>query len=227
MHNFLAKERITLKFKISQNIDKFIWGGLHPFSYHPFVFNFIPDLRGKTFLDCGCGKGIYGFLIRVTRALEKSTLIGLDIRKEYLEFCKKHNIYDKLIHGSVTKLPFKGKSIDLIICSGVIEHLNKKLGDELFNEIDRVCKERAIITTPNIFYQTYKEAKADAHHSYWNANSFRNRGYKVYGIGLKIVMDRHDRYYKIKQALSIVVTPISYIFPIIAGSLICVKDFEK
>ncbi len=213
--------------KQSINNENFIWGGLHPFMYHPFVFHHIPDLRNKKILDCGCGKGIYGYLIRVTRPLNNSEIIGLDIKEDYLEFCRIHNIYDKLIKGNIKKIPFKDKTIDLLICSEVVEHLKKKDSEIFFKEVDRVCKGRAIITTPNIFYQTYKEADADSHKSIWNVFEFRKMGYRVYGIGAKIVIDRHDRLFKLKQAISMIVTPLSYYIPSISGSLICVKDYKQ
>ena len=149
----------------------------------------------------------------------------MDIRKEYLDFCKDHKVYDKLILGDLVKLPFKDKSVDLLICSEVIEHLNQRDGNKFLKEVDRVCRERAIITTPNLFYQTFEEGEADAHHSCWDINTFRQKGYKVYGSGIRMIIDRYDPLFRFKQALSIIATPFSYLFPLIGGSLICVKDY--
>lgn len=204
---------------------KFIWGGLHPFFYHPFVFQFIPDLIGKVILDCGCGKGIWAYLIRVTRDLTKAKIIGVDLNKNYLNFCIKHNIYDKVIDHSITKLPFDNKSIDLLISSEVIEHLSKEDGMKFLGEVERVCRGRVIITTPNIFFDTFEEGEEDKHRSLWKIDDFKKIGYKIYGVGLKIKIDRSDRLYRIKQSLSLALTPLAYVFPSISANLICVKDY--
>ena len=65
----------------------------------------------------------------------------------------------------------------------------------------------------------------DKHLSIWSIKDFKSRGYKVYGIGLKMPLLWGDKFLKIKQALYYFFTPISYIFPFISGSLIAVKDF--
>lgn len=206
---------------------KFIWGGLHPFLYHPFVFHFIPDLRDKMVLDCGCGRGIYGYLIRATRPLGKGKLIGIDTNKKYLQFCKDHKVYNRTIRQDIKKLPFDDKSVDLLFCSEVIEHLRKKDGDKFLAEVDRVCRDRAIITTPNVFFQTSPGKMRDAHRSLWTVAEFKKRGYKVYGIGLKISILQNDKLFKLKQALSLIFSPISYLIPELAGFIVCVKNYDE
>src|SRR3990172_9281671 len=79
------------KGKIKKIKSKLKWGGTHPFFLHSFISNFTPsNLENKVILDVGCGKGINAYLIRVTRDLSGSTLVGLDINKDYLDFCKKY-----------------------------------------------------------------------------------------------------------------------------------------
>src|SRR3990167_7080576 len=174
------------KGKIKKVNSKLKWGGTHPFFLHSFVSNFTPpNLENKVILDVGCGKGINAYLIRVTRDLSGSTLVGLDINKDYLDFCKKFNIYDNLVKQNLPKLPFKDKSIDFLLCTEVIEHLKKKDGLTLLKEIDRVCRGRAIVSTPNLFFDTLEANKEDEHKSIWSAKDFRKYGYKAYGLGLR------------------------------------------
>lgn len=208
--------------------EQFVWGGLHPFSYHPFVFNFIPNLEDKIIVDCGCGRGVWGYLIRATRPIGSGKIIGIDLDKNYLDFCRKYNIYDKLINGDISKLPFRNKSVDFLICSEVIEHLSLKKGLRFLEEVDRVMKEggRAIITTPNIKIETVLGGK-DSHHSIWGVNEFKRRNFKVYGIGLKLSPNLGKWYTPLVHALHYFFTPISFWFPGLAGFLIAVKDFNE
>ncbi len=207
--------------------EDFEWAGVHPFSYHPFVFELVPDLNDKITLDCGCGKGIYGYLIRTTRPIGKGKIIGLDVNPKRLAFVKKFKVYDRLIKGSITKLPFRDKSIDFTICSEVIEHLKKSDGEKFIKEVERVMKPggRVIITTPNIKIDTCL-GDVDDHESLWNVTDFRNHGYKVRGVGLRISHSFNKWYTKPTLALSHTFTFLGYLVPEVAGYLIAYKDFE-
>lgn len=205
-------------------VDK-IPGGTSPFFYHPFISYFTPIVLKGIIADLGCGKGINGFLIRLSRYLQGAKIIGQEINKDYIAFCNKHKIYDEIIEKPLPNLPFKTKSVELIICSEVIEHLKRKDGIKLLDEIERVCKGKTIITTPNMFFETMPGDPEDKHLSIWSIKDFRSRGYKVYGVGLKLPLIWGDKFLKIKQALYYIFTPISYIFPFISGSLIAVKEF--
>ncbi len=200
-------------------------GGTSPLFYQPFISYFTPIVLSGIILDLGCGKGINGFLIRLSRYLQNVKLIGLEINNDYINFCKKFNIYDQIIKQALPKLPFKDKSANLVLCTEVIEHLTRKDGLILLSEIDRVCHGRAIITTPNIFFKTMPGDPEDKHSSLWTVNDFKSHGYKVYGLGLKSPLLWGDKFLKIKQALYYFFTPISYLFPFISGSLIAVKDY--
>lgn len=206
-------------------LKEFVWGGIHPFFYHPFISYFTPDLSNKTILDCGCGKGINGYLIRVTRDLSGSEIIGLDANEDYISFCKSHNVYDRYMRHYLPTLPFKDRSIDFIICTEVIEHLDKKDGWKLLKEIDRVCRGKALVTTPNVSFQTEKNQYEDDHHSLWTVDDFRRHGYLVRGIGAKVVVLQGNRFYHLKQALNYMVTPFSFFIPEVGGFLICVKEY--
>ncbi len=205
--------------------ERFSWSGMHPFFHDPFLSYFTPDLRNKIVLDCGCGKGVVGYLTRATRDLEKGKMIGIDSSASSIEFCKKYNVYDKLIRHRLPTIPMKEKSVDFLVCTEVIEHFNQKDGEKLLMEIDRVCKGRSIITTPNMFFPTSPGTNEDEHKSLWTASSFRKYGYKVYGLGFKVVLDNTDPLYKIKQALHYFFAPISYYIPEMSGFLLCVKDY--
>lgn len=210
-----------IKYKI-----KYAPGGTHPLFLHPFISFFTPDLKNKIVLDVGCGRGLNGSIIRATRDWSGATIIGMDINKAALEFCDSFNIYDKLVNIELPKLPFKDKSIDFLLCTEVIEHLKKKDGQKLLKEIDRVCCGRAIVSTPNLFFDTMEGEVEDEHKSVWKPSDFRKFGYKVYGLGLKTPLLLGDRILRIKQALYYIFTPLSYFIPELGGGLLCVKDYK-
>lgn len=203
-------------------------GGGHPLIYHPFVLKFIPeDLTDKTIADLGCGKGIYGYLIRAIRNSSKARIIAVDSNQENIKFVRKFNIYDKALVSILPKLEIGEKSIDYVICSEVLEHLKKAQGSKLLDKIDQICNEMAIVTTPNILFQPAGDENFDRHESVWSIEEFRKRGYKVYGIGIKIAPSSENNLWgKIFFGLEYIMTPFSWIFPEIAGGIIAVKYYR-
>ena len=212
--------------KRGQKTEDFVWTGMHPFFYDPFISYFTPDLRGKVILDCGCGKGMLGYLTKATRDMTGAKMIGLDSSEKVLSFCKKHNVYDKLVKHKLPSIPLKDKSVDFLLCTEVIEHFTKKDGSELLNEIDRVCRGRSLISTPNVFFPNPPGIDEDVHKSLWGVKDFKVRGYKVYGLGFKVPLVNTDPFYKIKQALHYIATPLSYFYPQVSGFLLCVKEYK-
>lgn len=200
-------------------------GGTHPFFLNSLISNLTPILVNKKVVDVGCGKGINGYVLRTTRDLEGATLIGLDVNEWFLDFCKHHRVYDKYVKAKIPTLPFSDKSIDFLICTEVIEHLTKRDGQKLLSEIDRVCRGRALVSTPNVFFDTIHNKDADAHRSLWAPNDFRTAGYSVYGMGFKVALLYNQPLLKFKQALYYIMTPLSYFIPEFGGALVCVKDY--
>lgn len=83
----------------------------------PFFVNKLPNLKGKTVLDAGCGEG------RSTRAIAtpESNIIGVDISKSMLEFARleenKNPLGIQYIDASCHALEaIPSKSIDIITC---------------------------------------------------------------------------------------------------------------
>lgn len=203
-------------------------GGGHPLIYHPFVLKFIPEnLQEKTIADLGCGKGIYGYLIRAIRNSSKAKIIGVDSNGENIKFIKKFNIYNETLVSTLPKLEIEEKSVDFVICSEVLEHLKKEQGSKLLDKIDQMCSEMAIVTTPNILFQPTGHEDFDKHESVWSVEEFRKRGYKVYGIGIKIVPPSGNNLWsKFFFSLEYIMTPFSWVFPEIAGGIIAVKYYR-
>ena len=153
----------------------------HPFLYE--VLAYIP-LETSTLIDVGCGKGIIGALMRMYRCPKR--LVAIDAFKPYLDFCKKHNLYDEFLQFDLTNLPlpFNNMEFDVATCIEVIEHLPKKLGFKLLEELERIAK-KVVVTTPSIFFaqKFYNNNPHQAHLSVWTSKEFSCRGYKVQIFG--------------------------------------------
>jgi len=194
---------------------------MHPYAHHQFVLNEIPSLKEKTVLDCGCGKGVWTYLLRSDRNGESAWMVGLDIEKRWINHCKQYNIYNDLILAHASYLPFRNKSFDFVLASELIYYMSKKQGERFLNEIDRICKSRAVVTAPNGPWPHYCDER-DRHRSTWSVTDFVSRGYRLHGLGFKLT--KHVRA-KLWGASFYIFTPISYFIPQIGERLIAVKFF--
>jgi ubiquinone/menaquinone biosynthesis C-methylase UbiE len=77
----------------------------YPLEHQHIVMHFIPNVKGKVVLDVGCGKGIYGYLIRALRGGDRAYMVGIDINLRFLSFVKKFRVYDDVILCDIRKLP--------------------------------------------------------------------------------------------------------------------------
>jgi ubiquinone/menaquinone biosynthesis C-methylase UbiE len=101
-----------------------------------------------TLLDIGCGDGVYEKLLPKD-VLAKTKIIGVDFSIEQLKKASKYLDETHRVDLDSEKLPFKNGSIDLVICSEVLEHLF--FPEKILAEIYRVLKSDGILilTVPN------------------------------------------------------------------------------
>ena len=87
----------------------------------------------------------------------------------------------------------------------------------------------AVITTPNIMFQPAGDKDYDMHESLWSINDFKKRGYKVFGVGIKLPPPSGENrlWEQLFYGLEYIATPVSWLFPQIAGSLIAVKYYDN
>ena len=97
-----------------------------------------------TMLDVGCGEGRHIF--GIMQQSPEMKCIGLDMDNDSLhkaeegyEYFKSiSNVGAEFLKGSAYSLPFLDNSLDLIVCSEVLEHLHKY--NDAVKEIHRVLK---------------------------------------------------------------------------------------
>jgi len=190
----------------------------------------LPMLTGYTVLDVGCGRGKWGYLIRVQWWCTKDGkvenepeyLVGVDVYLPFLETVKRHQVYDDVILCDAARLPFKNHSFDSVLASDILEHLPKEKGKSLLFNIDRISRRTAVITTPHFVrkrpghlcpegYNPY-----EAHLSNWSIKKLRSLGYVVFGAGFLLLSLFSAR-------LNALLTPISHMFPTLSAHLVAVK----
>jgi ubiquinone/menaquinone biosynthesis C-methylase UbiE len=102
-------------------------------------------MKEFTFLDIGCGDGMYEELFKSKFGL----LIGVDISSYDLETAKKRlnrqsNV--DFILADAIHLPLRDSSVDVVLCSEVLEHLHEP--EKALLEIFRVFNKIVLITVP-------------------------------------------------------------------------------
>lgn len=142
----------------------------------------------KSILDIGCGDG------RFTNRLKGfENVIGFDRSKTGL----KKLVFLKIL-GNSDKIPIKDKTIDLVIATELLEHLDDYIFNNTISEIERITKRYILISVPyrQKPYETFVKCKNCAleyspisHQRYFNKkiikNLFPDTKKKIKLIGLK------------------------------------------
>jgi len=108
-------------------------------------------IKGKEkVLDVGCGRGFYLKLLSQRRT--RTEIIGLDVRRSYLTRAKERGNRAHVIQADAASLPFRSKSVDQILASEILEHV--EADEKVIAEIHRTLrpKGKAIFSVPNRKY---------------------------------------------------------------------------
>lgn len=99
----------------------------------------------QTVLDAGCGEGFVADHLKA--ALPHLRITGLDASADAVEYAREHHAHAASYHvGSVYALPFDDDAFDLVLCSEVLEHLDRP--DEALAELRRVARRHVAVTVP-------------------------------------------------------------------------------
>ncbi|MFS8158767.1 MAG: class I SAM-dependent methyltransferase [Candidatus Roizmanbacteria bacterium] len=108
------------------------------------IANAVSQKSPKRILDAGCGRGFYPKLLSYFDFPIK--IIGIDISKRYVKKAKSLTKNDSRVlirQGSIYKTGLPSKSIDCIICSEVLEHLDDP--SAALVEFSRLLKPKGIL----------------------------------------------------------------------------------
>jgi len=175
-------------------------------------------------IDVGCGRS--SLLQHIKKPFYK---IGIDFYKPYLTESKLKSIHNDYILGDVRNLPFNSKSFDYAVASEVIEHLNKTDGLRMIKEMERVAKDKIVLTAPNGFLWALpgpEDNPEEKHISGWTVSELRRLRFKVYGFnGLNVLYRKRDSI-GLLFILQTITHPLVYYYPITAFHLFFFKDIN-
>ncbi|MGD0405739.1 MAG: class I SAM-dependent methyltransferase [Candidatus Bathyarchaeia archaeon] len=195
------------------------------YELYRFILRELPDLNEMTVLDCGCARGVWGYLLRSEKNGYKTTIIGLDRYNPYLSFCKTFHVYNNLVKADIRHLPFRDSAFEIVIAIEVLEHLEKTDGTKFLSELERVCKRKLVLSTPNGFWKqgALGGNNLELHRSGWTVNELKNLGFRVHGIGFKFVKV-YDVDPRVWGFFFYIFTPFSYVIPTLAHHLVASKE---
>ena len=153
------------------------------------VVKTIRPLNIDSVLDVGCGEGFT--LARLNKEKIGKTYEGIEYDDGAIELGKK--LYPRLNiqKGDIYKLPHKSNSVDLVICTEVLEHLENP--KKAYRELIRVSKKYVLLSVPNepfftiqriVRFQNITHLGAHPEHiQHWSASAF-TKFVKVRGVKL-------------------------------------------
>jgi len=149
--NKVKEDKVAKKNNISDYSD-------YLFQYYTTI---IPDLLKKylkkisqtTLLDLGCGDGSLLYSLKKNGYFKYKNIYGIDLSPKSIELVKK---IDPKINAYVdnveTAKAIKNNSIDFIVSTMVIEHVDDK---KMLIAIDRILKKKGVIYITTVFKKPY------------------------------------------------------------------------
>jgi len=130
-------------------------GTAYPLEY---AFYLLGDLRGKTVLDLGCGKG-ENLIPLVERG---ATVTGIDVSPDLIRLAQQRiedaGVSARACVGSAYETGFESESVDVVLCAALIHHLEiPRVRDEIW----RILKKGGfvILSEPIRFSQIYDRVR--------------------------------------------------------------------
>lgn len=109
------------------------------------IAGLLAPLRFRTVLEVGCGEGI--LLRKLAGPLAGCRLTAVDIDPGELAAARANAPFAQLSVASAYRLPFPDGAFDLVLCSEVLEHLERP--DDALTEIARVGTRHFVFSVPN------------------------------------------------------------------------------
>jgi 2-polyprenyl-3-methyl-5-hydroxy-6-metoxy-1,4-benzoquinol methylase len=114
-------------------------------NFYKTMFDILKTLKVESVLDVGCGEGFTLAKLK-ERGIGKHHE-GIDIEDRAIRLGRKINPGLNLKKGDVYNLSHKNSSVDLVICTEVLEHLENP--KKALLELSRVSKKYLLLSVPN------------------------------------------------------------------------------
>lgn len=164
---------------------------IHIFYSRIFVLKMSLGGKKASILDVGCGNGELMEMLNRDRVWKVD---GIDAYAIDAGLARTTGVYSKVLVGDIrdVKKYVKGKKYDIVFCSQVLEHLEKKDALKLIGDLEKIGN-KIVLATPLGFlekdepYMGEGDNPYQAHRSAWSVGDYESRGYKVYGSGVKFL----------------------------------------
>ena len=128
-------------------VDSKAEGEREGLSHHPGLEPHINYLfaayQPNRILDVACGRCEW------SRLRPQSDWTAIDLFLPYLRGLMRNDVRGlERVQGTVSVLPFRSRSFDLVLCAEILEHLPPVDGFRMLQEAKRVSKHAVIVTTP-------------------------------------------------------------------------------
>jgi SAM-dependent methyltransferase len=110
-----------ITYDVEWNLERFHWWFVGRRKLFKFLFSFVGLQNDLRVIDIGCGVGSN---LRLLQSMQ-SKLVGMDSEMYSLLHTRKSLSAVPLVNGDVMRLPIKTDSIDLILASDILEHLDE------------------------------------------------------------------------------------------------------
>lgn len=114
-------------------------------NFYNSLVSLAKPLNPISILDAGCGEGFS--LAKLSEKGIGKNLLGIDGSESALKLGRKLFPSLTLTYGNIYSLPYKDNSFDLVVCTEVLEHLEK--AEKAFSEVLRATKKYAIFSVPH------------------------------------------------------------------------------
>lgn len=106
----------------------------------PILFAMLPDLRGRSVLDIGCGMGQHA---RQYSEMGAESVLGIDLSERMLAYAREHNSADNIVYRRMAMEDIEtiGQSFDLITSSLAFDYVSDFTG--LMRKIHGLMKDEA------------------------------------------------------------------------------------
>lgn len=101
-----------------------------------FIINSLEIGQRANVLDLGCARG------NVVHWLREYSINGFGVDISQWSIGNRHCEY--CIRSDIISIPFKKNTFDFVVCREVIEHIDCKLVNKVFNDVRRVLKKNGI-----------------------------------------------------------------------------------
>ncbi|MBI5358411.1 class I SAM-dependent methyltransferase [Candidatus Amesbacteria bacterium] len=205
-----------------------------PYSY---LWSYLTAIgEAKTILDLGTDDG--QFMNDIGKG--KNWIIdGIEIYKPSFNKAKESEVYRKTWLGDVEliakELISKKQKYDVVLCSQVLEHLDKNKGKRILKLAEKLATKRIVFALPISFMnqpvEFLKGNPYQAHRSGWSIDELRGLGFTVHGMGIKFLWSENGicrtlpKEYRLPFViLGYIFAPLCYYFPHFASGMIAVKE---